>query len=315
MLARLLKRILLVELALYLMLGLGLHAATDIGAGVLCLLALATALGGRAIIVAVLFVVAWGHRSPMPERSRLGPAGLARIIVGEYLSVLLLYTVFQPFPRLADGPRRGGHNTLLPVVLIPGFFCNRGFWWYLRRGLVRRGVGYCEAVDLDPPFVDIETYGPSLHRAVDRLVAVSGQPRVALVCHSMGGLAARSLLAADPAFAAKVAVIVTLGTPHHGTVMARLGRFTNVREMRPNSTWLQRLNRGPDRANIRRVSIYSHYDNIVAPQANSRLHGWRNIGLAGPGHLAMAFSPTILRHVAGEIRTAMKQDQVGSANT
>ena len=307
MLARLLRRLMLAELLLYLAGGAAVHAATGLGVVSLLLIATITALCLRAIIAAVLFSVSWAHRSPLPVRARIGPGGRARIILGEYLSLLLLYTVFQPFPRLADLGRPRGHNTLPPVLLIHGFFCNRGFWWYIRRGLAARGAGFCETVDLEPPFGDIDGYAPALRRAVDRLISQSRQPKVALVCHSMGGLAARSLMAADPAFAEKIAMIVTLGTPHHGTVLAWLARGTNIREMRPNSTWLQRLNHQPGPTAVYRASIYSHYDDIVAPQESSRLEGWRNVGLAGPGHLAMAFSPTILRHVTGEIRAGMKR--------
>ena len=302
MLARLLRRLLLAELILYVAGGAAIHAATDLGAATLLLVAAVTALSLRAIIVAVLFGVAWANRSPLPGRARIGLARRARIIVGEYLSLLLLYTVFQPFPGLADLGRPRGHSILPPVVLIHGFFCNRGFWWYIRRGLKARGAAFCETVDLEPPFGDIDAYAPALRRAVDRLISHSRQRQVALVCHSMGGLAARSLMAADPAFAAKIATIVTLGTPHHGTVLAWLSRGTNVREMRPGSAWLQRLNRQPDPVAVHRTSIYSHYDDIVAPQDSSSVEGWRNVGLVGPGHLAMAFSPTILRHVVGEIR-------------
>lgn len=311
MLARLLRRILLVELVVYLTAGSAVNAATGIGPMPLFLAALGLALAIRASIVAILFAVAWSQRDPQPVGTRPSLAGRAGIIVGEYLSVLLLYTVFQPFPRLAEYRKPHGPTTLPPVVLIHGYFCNRGFWWYLRRGLARGGAGLCEAVDLEPPFGDIDEYTPLLRQAIERLLARSRHPRVVLLCHSMGGLAARSLLAADPALADRVETVITLGTPHHGTVLARLGHGINAREMRPGSSWLQRLNRRPVPVDVRRVSIYSHFDDIVAPQSSARLDGWRNVGLNGPGHLAMTFSPTILRHVLGEIRAGMKREPTG----
>ena len=304
MLARLLKCMLAAELAGYLAAGVSLHIAAGWGWLGIVILAAAVALAIRALIVAAHFITAWKHRSPVPVEARMSGLGWIKLFLHEYLSQAVLYTLLQPFPVLAGtGPGRG-RNTLPPVVYVHGFFCNRGFWSFLRRGLAHRGVGWSEAVDLEPLFGDIDAYAPILRAAVDGLIVRSGQPRVALICHSIGGLAARSLLASDPELAKRVSALITLGSPHHGTALAWLARGINVREMRPQSTWLQRLNRQPPPAGVRLVSIYSYFDNVVAPQESSRLPGWRNIPLSGPGHLGMAFSTTVLRHLTGEIRAA-----------
>jgi triacylglycerol esterase/lipase EstA (alpha/beta hydrolase family) len=112
----------------------------------------------------------------------------------------------------------------------------------------------------------------------------------------MGGLAARAWMRACPG--TRVARLVTLGTPHHGTVLANLGLGANAVQMRRDSPWLQALEAaetGDQRARI--VSIYTHHDNIVAPQDSSELAGARNVAFGGVGHVALGSNPGVLAEV------------------
>lgn len=65
-----------------------------------------------------------------------------------------------------------------------------------------------------------------LRAACARILAATGAERLNLVCHSMGGLDARRMLhhscLARDGFAARIASITTIGTPHRGTVFADL---------------------------------------------------------------------------------------------
>ena len=125
-----------------------------------------------------------------------------------------------------------------------------------------------------------------------------------VVGHSMGGLVARACLR-DPAARARIARIVTLGTPHHGSVLARWGPGRNARQMRPGSAWLAALNaQGP--APVPLVSVFSWHDNFVAPQDSPLLAGAQNVALAGIGHLSLVFSDAVARRVAAEALAAQK---------
>ena len=141
-------------------------------------------------------------------------------------------------PPMAAG-RRG-------VLLVHGFVCNRGFWnaWMAR--LHALDVPYV-AVNLEPVFGAIDDYAAAIEDGVRRLEAATGRPPVA-VAHSMGGLALRAWWSsqADPA---RLAHALTLGTPHHGTWLARYALSPNVRQMqdrkstRLNSSheWISRM--------------------------------------------------------------------------
>ena len=94
------------------------------------------------------------------------------------------------------------------------------------------------------------TCRPSTTRSL-RVTAATAQPPM-LVCHSMGGLAARAWLRdADPA---RVHRIVTIGTPHRGTWLARFGRTVNGRQMRMGGEWLRKLE--GERAGTRQVALH-----------------------------------------------------------
>jgi triacylglycerol lipase len=54
---------------------------------------------------------------------------------------------------------------------------------------------------------------------LDRIFS-QGAPEAHVVAHSMGGLDARLAIADDPAIAARVTCLTTIGTPHHGTSVA-----------------------------------------------------------------------------------------------
>ena len=123
--------------------------------------------------------------------------------------------------------------------------------------------------------------------------------RIDLVCHSLGGVVARSWLQ-ELGGARRVDRCITLSSPHRGTygaywVASRIGR-----ELRPDSPIIQRLE--ATRAAAERVkftSIVAGSDNIVFPRvfaAHEEL-----IHVPDIGHVGMLFSPRVLRAVADRL--------------
>jgi pimeloyl-ACP methyl ester carboxylesterase len=134
---------------------------------------------------------------------------------------------------------------------------------------------------------DIDSYSEGIARRIDEVLAATGAPQVILVGHSMGGVASRAYLRRHGI--AKVARLVTLGSPHQGTRLARLGLGPNARQMRIGSDWLNALKAPLPAAS---VSIYSLPRQLRVPQqACSTLDGAANIAIGGVSHLGMAFSP------------------------
>jgi hypothetical protein len=248
--------------------------------------------GGHAAFLALEFALAWGvdAKDPLP---RAGAGQFLCAWLAESLAAPRVFCWYQPFrwravpDQLPSAPRRG-------VVLVHGFVCNRAFWtpWLHELRAADRAF---VAVDLEPAFGSIDRYVQIIDAAIARVAAATGRPPL-LVCHSMGGLAARAWLRA--ADGARVQRIVTIGTPHRGTWLARFGRTANGRQMRMGGEWLQRIDGEHDV--VQRVPFtcwYSNCDNIVFPTSVATLPGADNRLAAGRGHVQMAFDGRLRREV------------------
>ncbi len=151
------------------------------------------------------------------------------------------------------------------------------------------------AIDLEPVTGNIDGYVDCLDDAIRRMAHATGHPPV-LVCHSMGGLVARAWLRSSREAPARVARVVTIASPHAGTWMARFGHGTNARQMRRQSTWLQRLSE-TETATQRRLFVcwYSNTDNIVFPVATATLPEADNRPVHGLAHVALAFEARVMQ--------------------
>lgn len=295
MVARQLRWLLLGELLFYALLGSWLVSRGGWTPPQAAGLGLAGFLGVRLLLVLLSFGLMLAGSSPVPDRLRIGPPGALRMVLEEYAALILLFSMVQPFEKFWLGPDRLGHCAArrTPLLLIHGYQCNRGFWFWLRPKL--EATGWTVAThSLEPTWTEIDNYADGIARRVDEVLAATGAPQLILVAHSMGGLACRAYLRRHGRN--KVARLVTLGSPHRGTQLAKLGIGPNARQMRTGSDWLLALGAPgavplpPDS-----VSIYSCHDNYVYPQADSsRLEGANHIAIGGVSHVGMAVSPKVL---------------------
>ncbi len=250
---------------------------------------------GYSIVLGIEFVlltrIAQGDPAP-----RATPWLLVRAWAGETLMALRVFAWRQPFrwravPDLLTGPQvRARHG----VVFLHGFVCNRGFWTPWLQPMRDEGRAFV-AVNLEPVFGAIDACLPRVQEAVDRVRQATGRPPV-LVCHSMGGLVARAWVRTqdDPQV---VAHVVTIGSPHAGTWLARFSHLPNGRQMRPDSAWLQALREdwGPLHA-ARYTCWYSNCDNIVMPPSTATMPGADNRLVLGVAHVGLAFRPEVMQH-------------------
>jgi triacylglycerol lipase len=237
------------------------------------------------------FAISRRHSVTVPPEPGRRRASLLRVVIGEWLAFQAVFVLIQPFERLwmGDDATGGERRANVPILLIHGYLCNRGAWWWIRHRL--RASGFAVAtVNLEPPLGSIDDFADQLHARIESLRAETGAEQVALVGHSMGGLAARAYLRRHGL--GRVAKLVTLASPHHGTWLARHAPGRNARQIEPDSAWIRAL--PPAGPGLPTLTVWSPTDNFVAPQDSSRLTGASEKILPGLGHLSMLFSPVVL---------------------
>jgi pimeloyl-ACP methyl ester carboxylesterase len=272
----------------------------------------------RLLINANNFLMSARFASPTPGEYRLGAGARLRMFLEEFSASMLQSS--WTMPRASACTRIHPGSNAPPVLLLHGYGCNSGYWSQLVPRLDAAGISHA-SVDLEPLTGDIDGYAPLVERAVDALLADARADKAVIVAHSMGGLVARAWMRACGT--GKVARVITLGTPHHGTCMAAFGLGRNAAQMRRASkepcecAWLREL-ADSEGAAVRALltSIYSHHDNIIAPQTSSELPGARNLAFGGVGHVALGRNPRVLdavmREIAGVARAPAREPQ-GSA--
>lgn len=296
MLARILGIALCAELAAYVLLGWVLVRVASVSGATAVLVALSIALGARAAFILATFAWAWLRRSPRAPQQRIGPLAALRLAGGEIGAFLVLYLFAQPFERRVMGPDHlfPVRTGTVPVLLVHGYFCNRGSWWRLRARLER--AGHCVAsVNLEPLFGSIDGGVERLRTRIEQVCERTGAQRVAILGHSMGGLVARGYLARYGAV--RLACLITLGSPHRGSELAAAGLGRNAQQMHPGSAWLAAMASCPLPEGLPVTAIYSVHDNFVVPQAAQRLDGAENVALKGVGHLQLLFSREVSQKV------------------
>ena len=256
----------------------------------------------------ISFVLARRHAS----QRRLSQGGAAapgisadlKLWCGEIAAAWSIFLFAMPLERWLMPrnvpPKRSGSA---PVLLIHGYVNNAGSMWKLWKVLADQGFGV-HTLNLEPVYASIDAYAPQIAARIAAICTATGAAEVTLVCHSMGGLAARAYLRACAVqkIAPGVAKIVTLGSPHHGTALARFEISPNGRQMQRASKWLAELaahERGAWPCPL--VSVYSLDDNVVAPQLSAHLEGARNIAVDGIGHLSLPLARRVIGIVLREV--------------
>lgn len=298
MLARLLRYALIGQMLIGLGLGYAAHRIWGVDTIWLPILALTmpvVLLFGVSVYAGTLAHIGW---------NRVG----LQALLGEYFRILEYFLWRQPSalrpPVYLPASLASKH---LPVVLVHGFLCNYRIWHAVIPVLQKNGYGVMP-VNLEPVFTSIDRYASIIENAVQEALHQSGQQKVILIGHSMGGVAIRAWMRQ---YGTKcVAGVITLGSPHQGTMIGRNGFSKNALQMGWRSRWLQTLAAQENEAtrSLLRIAITEH-DCIVFPQKAQTLSGAKTQIFAGMGHLQMCVNPVVMKWVLQQIRE-IQQDEV-----
>ena len=137
--------------------------------------------------------------------------------------------------------RRSARGTRGPLILVHGWGLNAGSLWCLRRRLLHDGWGPVVCFDHGLGAsrtcgMDVEGAAAALRQMIQE-VAPGNQPRT-LIGYGAGGLVLRYCVRRYPI--PTVRRIVTIGTPHFGTVVAKVGQWRDT--LAPGAPLLNKLN-------------------------------------------------------------------------
>jgi pimeloyl-ACP methyl ester carboxylesterase len=202
---------------------------------------------------------------------------------------MLLMIAAPLMPRRTPGdPQR------MPILLVHGWNCNAGIWWPLRRHLRSRRVGDVHAIDL-PFWQPIDRQLDHLARSVETILAASPHDRLAIVGHSMGGVIARLFLETERGRTC-TGRLISIASPHHGTVLARRALDPAGRDLSPDNAQLAEP--AAVAAGVAVTTFYSDIDNFVSPQSSAKLAGAENLRCSEIGHMQLLFTSAVLEAVA-----------------
>ena len=212
----------------------------------------------------------------------------------EFCARLISFNWSQPFVGHVMGKEPAGRMTGTPVLLVHGYFSNRGMWFRFRERLVNRNIGPVYSINLEPLFSGIDEFARQVHERVEAICAETQSSQVLVIAHSLGGLVVRAYMATHGVD--RVAQFITLGSPHHGTKLAAFGIGRCADQMQYHSDWLTMLAEMEAASDVSMpptLSIYTNNDDLVYPPESSALPWAQNVAVNGVGHVALLFSPAV----------------------
>lgn len=114
-----------------------------------------------------------------------------------------------------------------------------------------------------------------------------GSERVLLVGHSLGGVLCAAALQLLPELPARVAGLVTICSPLHGTRASRFAVRASLRQLRPDASFITQLIATQDRLlplRGRVLTIGVATDQLVHPASSAYLEGATQLHLDGVAH-------------------------------
>jgi triacylglycerol lipase len=193
------------------------------------------------------------------------------------------------------------------VMLVHGLFATAGVLRPLRRELEERTSAFTTSFT-HPPGPGIARIAQDIARAVR---GISGEVRIHLIGHSIGGIAVRYFvqeLGSDP----RLVQTVSIGSPFGGARPARLFPAPVGRDIAPGSALLERLAHGArQRLAVPHLSIAGLEDHVVPNGAF--LAAGDSVTVAGCGHNSLLYHPRVVSELIARIHQVQAAAEIRDA--
>lgn len=169
------------------------------------------------------------------------------------------------------------------VVFIHGYFGSGGAFHPMASHLAALGLAPRQ---LQYNYLPAGSVAEHAEQLAERIQEANPDGPVCVVAHSLGGLISRYYA---QVLGGRVDALVTIGTPHRGTSLARGWPMQLARELSPNSQLLRTLTATRGRLDDARLtSVIAVQDSLVACHS-AALDGSRAVYVDGVGHHGVLF--------------------------
>lgn len=176
-----------------------------------------------------------------------------------------------------------------PVILVHGLGGSRGDLLPMECYLRLHGRKRIYRIGLHGKN-SVREMSRQLARFIRRVVKVNESPKVDIVAYSLGGIVSR-LAILDHGLEEVVRSLVTMGTPHNGTMPARYANTVLTRSLCPGSPVMKKLKNSPWPKGVRGVSFWSKNDILVHPPETAAAEGTSQIDMSPFTHFSYLIDP------------------------
>ena len=190
-------------------------------------------------------------------------------------------------------PAPGSHSAdpgQRSIVCIHGLYHNRRAWVFYRRWLGLAGSTQLYTWSYPSFGRDFQALSRDLTRDLRRLARYYPKARMVLIGHSLGGLLIKSALN-HPDLADRIELVITLATPHQGSVLAGLALGRLGRSLKYGQKLVSDPAQPASRPGPVKVNIHAPLDNMVAPASALQPvePGWHEVLTPPLGHVSILF--------------------------
>ena len=251
-----------------------------------------------------LFLASLGVFKILNSFSDCFPHRLKRIVCwGHSLlfeTIAIIATFFmRPIGYLTNQKKGAGTPGGVPLLLIHGYIHDSSAWLFLKQALRGLGLGPIYTLNLSHPFRSIYDYAEQVAKKAEEIALETGEKKLVLIGHSMGGLVT-SLYAAKLAPSTEEVKVITIGSPLQGTYAALLALGPNGKEMRHGSPFLQEIGEVFKTSPVCFYHIGSSADQMILPPSSALtgLHPEREYQIDDIGHMTLLFSPRVAKKIS-----------------
>ncbi|GHU05958.1 hypothetical protein FACS1894205_6700 [Alphaproteobacteria bacterium] len=219
-----------------------------------------------------------------------------RSFFGYCLALCCCPLALLPFARA----KKNSGSSRPPLALVHGIYHDSSAWIFHKPHLEE--AGYTASILEYSPFEPLDAVLDQLDQGIRRIENDNPGRKPVLIGHSMGGLLIRAWLL-ESGNQARIAGVITLGTPHGGSTLAPFGFGGLVRNIAPKAELIVRLKNADQIRAFPCASLFSSTDEMVLPSENLLPpDGWRRRLIHNVNHYGLLLNDAVRRALLQELQ-------------